>query len=76
MFLSQVYLPVQVAEEQPHGVLVWFGQLLDQFLNSLNFMFVFFDFCSEKQKYLNLVQYSHRLTYMVIDNIQCLTCSI
>lgn len=71
-FLAQVYVgvPVQVAEEQPHGVLVWFGQLMDQFLNSLNFMFGFFDFCSKKQKQLNLqVQYSHRATYNVVECI-------
>ncbi len=48
----QVYVgvPVQVAEEQLHGVLVGFGQFLDQFLHSLNFVFGFFDLCSEKQQ--------------------------
>lgn len=45
-----VGVPVQVAEEQLHGVLVGFGQLLDQFLHSLNFVFRFFDLCSEKQQ--------------------------
>lgn len=40
-----VGLLVQVAEEKLHGVMVGFGQLLYQFLHSLNFLFGFFDLC-------------------------------
>lgn len=44
-------VPEQVAEEHLHGVLVGFGQLLDQFLHFLNFVFGVFDFCSEKRQH-------------------------
>ena len=64
-----VHVPVQVAEEQLHGVVVWFGQILDQFLHSLNFVTGFFDPCSEKrqQQVINMCQYvqpiiSHHLS--------------
>lgn len=43
-------VPEQVAEEHLHGVLVGFGQFLDQFLHCLNFEFGFFDLCSENQQ--------------------------
>lgn len=49
-------VPEQVAEEHLHGVLVGLRQLLDQFLHCLNFVFGFFDLCSEKQQqqYINV----------------------
>lgn len=46
-------IPVQVAEQQLHGVMVGFGQILDQFLHSLNFVFGFFDLCSEEWQRFN-----------------------
>lgn len=49
-FHTSVDVPVQVAEEQLHGVVVRFGQILDQFLHSLNFLTAFFDPCSEKRQ--------------------------
>lgn len=42
---SSAGVPEQVAEEHLHGVLVGFGQFLDQFLHGLNFEFGFFDLC-------------------------------
>lgn len=40
-------VPLQMAEKQLHGVMVGFGQLLDQFLQRLNLLFGFFNFCPE-----------------------------
>lgn len=48
MFKVYVSIPVQMTEEHFHGVLVGFGQLLDQFLHNLNFVFGFFDSCLKK----------------------------
>lgn len=47
-------VPVQVTEQKLHCILVGFGQLLDQLLHCVNFVFGFFDPWLEKQQYLNM----------------------
>lgn len=76
--LVYVGVPVQVAEEHLHGVLVWFGQLMDQFLHSVNFMFGFFDFCSKKlQKQCNIQAHQCcRVPHSVVENVKCLRCTV